>query len=105
MHDLVWLLYNKARYYKAGREGKVPYYSSTILLLSPFPISVSDYKKDYDKLLLGMNKQQQTLQTQREPEVETEIECPRYDDTMALSSDFDKLFYFCEECNMSLSIK
>lgn len=29
-----------------------------------------------------MSKQQQTLQTQREPEVDTEIECPRCYDIM-----------------------
>jgi transcription elongation factor Elf1 len=51
-----------------------------------------------------MSKQQQTLQTQREPEVETEIECPRCYDIMVLSCDFDKLYY-CEECNLSLLIR
>jgi hypothetical protein len=90
---------------RRGERGKVPYYSSTILPLSPFLFSVSDYKKDYDKPLVGMSKQQQTLQTQREPDVETEIECPRCYDIMTLSYDFDKLYYFCEECNLSLLIK
>jgi hypothetical protein len=51
-----------------------------------------------------MSKQQQTLQTQREHEIESEIECPRCYDIMALSYDFDKLYYFCEECNLSLLI-
>ena len=34
-----------------------------------------------------------------------EIECPRccYD-IMVLSSDFDRLYYFCEECSLSLLI-
>jgi hypothetical protein len=49
---------------RRGERGKVPYYLSTILL-SPFPFSVSDYNKDYDKPLVGMSKQQQTLQTER----------------------------------------
>jgi|SRR5919198_4762300 hypothetical protein len=87
-----------------GERGKVPYYSSTILLLSPFLFRDSDYKKDDNKLLLDLSKQQQTLQTEREPEVETEIECPRCYDIMTLSYDFDKLYYFCEECNLSLLI-
>jgi transcription elongation factor Elf1 len=51
-----------------------------------------------------MSKQQQTLQTQREHEIETEIECPRCYDVMVLSCDFDKLYYFCEECNLWLLI-
>jgi hypothetical protein len=34
--------------------------------------------------------------------IEQEIECPRCYDIMALSSDFDRLSYFCRECNLSL---
>ena len=34
--------------------------------------------------------------------IEQEIECPRCHDIMALSSDFDRLSYFCQECNLSL---
>jgi formamidopyrimidine-DNA glycosylase len=30
--------------------------------------------------------------------IEHEIECPRCYDTMTLRSDFDSLYYFCEEC-------
>jgi hypothetical protein len=36
--------------------------------------------------------------------MEQEIECPRCYDTMALSSDFDKLCYLCQECSLSLLI-
>ena len=36
--------------------------------------------------------------------IEQEIECPRCYDIMELSSDFDKLSYFCQECNLSLLI-
>jgi|SRR5919202_4115509 hypothetical protein len=94
---------------RRGERGKVRYYSSTILLLSPFPFSVSDYKKDEGKLLPSMSKelvlQQQILQTEREPsEIETEIECPRCYDIMAQCYDFDKLYYLCEECNLSILI-
>ena len=89
---------------RRGGRGKVPYYSSTILLLSPCLLRVSDYKKDDNTLPLDMSKQQQMLQTQREPEIETEIECPRCYDIMTLCYDFDRLYYFCEECNLSLLI-
>jgi hypothetical protein len=34
--------------------------------------------------------------------IEQEIECSRCSDTMLLSSDFDKLLYFCQECHLSL---
>jgi hypothetical protein len=34
--------------------------------------------------------------------IEQEIECPRCHDIMALSSDFDRLSYACQECNLSL---
>jgi hypothetical protein len=37
--------------------------------------------------------------------METEIDCPRCYDIMVLSYDFDRLYYFCEECNLSLLIK
>lgn len=38
-------------------------------------------------------------------DIEQEIECPRCYDVMALSSDFDKLLYFCQECGLSLVMK
>ena len=34
-----------------------------------------------------------------------EIECPRCYDIMTLSSDFDKLGYFCQECDLLLVMK
>jgi hypothetical protein len=37
--------------------------------------------------------------------IEQEIECPRCYDIMLLSSDFDKLLYFCQECGLSLVMK
>ena len=37
-------------------------------------------------------------------DLEQEIECPRCYDIMALSSNFDSLCYFCQECNLSLLI-
>jgi hypothetical protein len=37
-------------------------------------------------------------------DLEQEIECPRCYDIMSLSSNFDSLCYFCQECNLSLLI-
>jgi hypothetical protein len=37
--------------------------------------------------------------------IEQEIECPRCYDIMALSSNFDKLLYFRQECGLSLVMK
>jgi hypothetical protein len=39
------------------------------------------------------------------PNMRQEIECPRCSDIMTLSSDFDKLLYFCQECELSLLLK
>jgi hypothetical protein len=47
--------------------------------------------------------QQQTKKESKIPDIETEIDCPRCYDIMVLSSDFDRLCYFCEECNLSLN--
>jgi hypothetical protein len=35
-------------------------------------------------------------------DIEYEIECPRCYDTMTLCSDFDSLYYSCEECGFIL---
>jgi hypothetical protein len=40
-----------------------------------------------------------------ETELQFEIECPRCYDTMTLCSDFDCVYYFCEECNFYLYIQ
>jgi hypothetical protein len=37
--------------------------------------------------------------------IQQEIECPRCSDIMTLSSDFDPLLYFCQECQLSLVMK
>lgn len=34
--------------------------------------------------------------------IQQEIECPRCSDLMTLSSEFDRLLYFCHECELSL---
>jgi hypothetical protein len=38
-------------------------------------------------------------------DIEQEIECPRCSDIMTLSSDFDKLGYICQECDLLLVVK
>jgi hypothetical protein len=38
-------------------------------------------------------------------DIEQEIECPRCHDIMTLSSDFDKLVYVCQECDLLLIMK
>ena len=45
-------------------------------------------------------------QKERTPmnDIDREIECPRCHDIMILSSDFDKLGYLCQECDLSLFI-
>jgi Zn finger protein HypA/HybF involved in hydrogenase expression len=46
-----------------------------------------------------------TAAKQEKPQVqfmEHEIECPRCHDSMALCSDFDSLYYVCEECDFCL---
>ncbi len=37
--------------------------------------------------------------------LQQEIDCPRCSDIMTLNSDFDKLLYFCQECQLSLVMK
>jgi hypothetical protein len=36
--------------------------------------------------------------------IEQVIECPRCHDIMTLHSEFDRLGYFCEECDFSLHL-
>ena len=38
-------------------------------------------------------------------DMEQEIECPCCYDVMTLSSDFDKLLYVCQECDLLLMMK
>jgi hypothetical protein len=36
------------------------------------------------------------------PEIDIETECPRCNGIMELNSKFDRLAYFCEDCNFIL---
>jgi len=68
------------------------------------------------ELLLQQQRQRQVnpLQNENDTEdkeekmiqdnMEQEIECPRCCEMMALSSDSDRLYYFCQECILSLLI-
>jgi ribosomal protein S27AE len=58
-------------------------------LLSPEPV-------------LDLQEEQDENSDQIMKSMEQEIECPRCSDIMILSSDFDKLLYFCQECHPSL---
>jgi hypothetical protein len=61
-------------------------------------------------LLQQQQAEVDALQNEEEKEqtlmkdMDREIECPRCYDIMTLSSDFDRLGYFCQECNLSLFI-
>ena len=48
---------------------------------------------------------QNAEQNQRVENLQQEMECPRCSDIMTLYSDFDKLLYFCQECQLSLVMK
>jgi hypothetical protein len=41
-------------------------------------------------------------QNNKNLEIEQEIDCPRCQDIMTLSSDFDRFGYVCEECDFLL---
>jgi late competence protein required for DNA uptake (superfamily II DNA/RNA helicase) len=43
-------------------------------------------------------EQQRQQEQEIVTDIEHEIDCPRCYDTMTLRSDFDSLYYFCEEC-------
>ena len=56
-------------------------------------------------LQIGGEQQQSQKQEEQEKiftDIEHEIECPRCFDTMTLRSDFDNLYYSCEECGFIL---
>lgn len=56
--------------------------------------------------MLDLEEKKEIILSQpvRDLPIEYEIECPRCHDVMTLQSEFDKLIYFCEECNFSLSL-
>ena len=61
------------------------------------------------KTLLQMESDQLQVQetegintNTKQDEIDHETECPRCHDIMILSSEFDRLGYFCEECSFLL---
>ena len=88
-------------------------------LMTPSPNSISDYNSNLilisvmsTKLLspeleldLHEEEEQDESNDQIIKSMEQEIECPRCSDIMMLSSDFDRLLYFCHECQLSLVIR
>lgn len=44
----------------------------------------------------------QNRKKEKQTELQPEIECPRCSDTMTLYSDFNGLYYLCEQCDLSL---
>jgi hypothetical protein len=64
----------------------------TELLSSEVDLEVQNEDENYDD-----NK--------RLKDMEQEIECPRCYDVMTLSSDFDRLGYTCQECDLLLVMK
>ena len=42
------------------------------------------------------------IERRQNKELKSEIECPRCYDTMTLNSDFDGLYYFCEQCDFRI---
>lgn len=58
-----------------------------------------------EKVMLASMKareEQENLVPFLEPFLEQEIECPRCHDNMILCSDFDNLYYVCQECDFCL---
>ena len=90
-------------------------YNTVLQHHPPSPCSISWYKYDHrtseymsielqtpatDHHLQDEEKSDQMLKN-----IEQEIECPRCYDVMTLSSDFDRLGYTCQECDLLLIMK
>jgi hypothetical protein len=52
-----------------------------------------------------LHLQEEEISDERLKNTEQEIECPRCNDIMTLTSDFDKLGYVCQECDLLLVMK
>lgn len=61
-------------------------------------------ENDNSALQIGEQQQQQDQneREERPTNIEHEIECPQCHDIMTLRSDFDNLYYCCEECDFML---
>jgi cytochrome c-type biogenesis protein CcmH/NrfF len=79
--------------------------SQTILATQVSVLNMSkelllQHAEDVDALQNEEDEKKQTLIK----DIDKEIECPRCYDMMILSSDFDRIGYFCHDCNLSLFI-
>ena len=63
-------------------------------------LSSVDSKNDSAYIVVSGEGQCRTKETHID--IQHEIECPRCYDTMILLSDFDALYYSCEECGFLL---
>ena len=52
----------------------------------------------------GKEEEEEELVVEMLQELDHEIECPKCNDVMVLSADFDSLCYLCEQCKFSLSL-
>ena len=52
-----------------------------------------------------LNLQEKEINEEKVKEMEQEIECPRCSDIMTLSSEYDRLGYVCQECDLLLIMK
>jgi hypothetical protein len=52
-----------------------------------------------------LHLQDEEKSDERLKNIEQEIECPRCNDIMMLTSDFDTLGYVCQECDLLLVMK
>ena len=81
----------------------------------PSPSSISWYKYHnrtcniMSTKLVSPSPDLLSFQSAKEEQIvenlQQEMECPRCSDIMTLYSDFDKLLYFCQECQLSLVTK
>jgi hypothetical protein len=55
--------------------------------------------------VVDLHLQDEEKSDKRLKNIEQEIECPRCNDIMTLTSDFDKLGYVCKECDLLLVMK
>jgi hypothetical protein len=59
-------------------------------------------KLEVEELIVADAVVSEEEESQQMQFMEHEIECPRCHDSMELCSDFDSLYYVCEECDFSL---
>jgi hypothetical protein len=73
----------------------------TKFVVSIFCLTPHSSEEELDKQIEEENHDS----NQTPKDMEQEIECPHCYDVTTLSSDFDKLLYFCQECHLSLVMK